>query len=166
VFNEPMGYDGNWPTVKAYAEEVIGVIRDAGSQNVVIVGTPNWSQDVDAAAADPISGYANVAYALHFYANTHTGWLRDKATVALDAGLALFATEWGTCSSDGNGFVNEPETHIWIDFMQQNFVGWANWSLHNKPEACSALIPAAGAVGPWPDTDLTTSGRLVKSLIP
>jgi len=164
VYNEPM--DVEWPVVKTYAEDIIRAIRGAGSDNLIIVGTPTWSQDVDVAAADRIMSDENVAYTLHFYADTHKQFLRDKATIALDAGIALFVTEWGTCSADGNGSVNEGETQTWLDFMRDNSISWANWSLHHKDEACSAIAPGAGATGPWRDDQLTTSGRLVKPAIP
>jgi endoglucanase len=164
VYNEPM--DVEWPVVKAYAEDLIAVIRAAGSDNLIIVGTPTWSQDVDVAAADRITSDDNIAYTLHFYADTHKQPLRNKAIAALNAGIALFVTEWGTCSADGNGAINEPETRAWLSFLQDNAIGWANWSLHDKAEACSAIAPGAGATGPWRDDQLTVSGRLVKPAIP
>ena len=164
VYNEPM--DVAWPVVKAYAEDIIRTIRAAGSDNLIIVGTPTWSQDVDVAAADRITSDDNVAYTLHFYADTHKQFLRAKATRALNAGIALFVTEWGTCGADGNGSINEGETQTWLSFLRDNFIGWANCSLHNKDEACSAIAPSAGPTGPWRDDQLTPSGRLVKAAIP
>jgi endoglucanase len=164
VFNEPLNVP--WSSVKSYAEGMIRTIRGAGSQNLVIVGTPNWSQDVDAAANDRITADSNVAYTLHFYANTHKQPLRDKAKAALDRGAALFVTEWGTCSADGNGSINEAETRTWLSFLKENSISWANWSLHNKAEACSAVQASGASAGPWRDDQLTPSGRLVKSLIP
>lgn len=163
VYNEPMNV--SWPVVKGYAEQLIGTIR-AGSDNLIIVGTPTWSQDVDVAAGDPIRSDDNVAYTLHFYANTHKQALRDKAKTALDRGLALFVTEWGTCSADGNGSINEGETRTWLGFLREHSISWANWALNNKAEACSAVQPAGGSMGPWRDDQLTPSGRLVKSAIP
>jgi endoglucanase len=164
VYNEPM--DVEWPVVKSYAEDIIRVIRGAGSNNLIIVGTPTWSQDVDVAAADRITSDDNVAYTLHFYADTHKQPLRNKATAALNAGIALFVTEWGTCSADGNGSINEAETQAWLTFLRESSISWANWSLNDKDEACSAIAPGGGAMGPWPDDQLTASGRLVKPAIP
>jgi endoglucanase len=164
VYNEPM--NTGWSTVKTYAESVISTIRAAGTDNLIIVGTPNWSQDVDVAAGDPITTDDNVAYTLHFYANTHKQWLRDKASVALSAGLALFVTEWGTCDASGNGSVNAGETSAWLTFLGDRGISWANWALNDKAEACSALRPGASPTGPWPDGDLTESGALVKPWIP
>jgi endoglucanase len=164
IYNEPLKIV--WPTVKTYAEVVLAAIRGTGANNIVIVGTPNWSQDVDVAAADPITAYTNVAYTLHFYAATHKQYLRTKAKTALDAGLALFVTEWGTCSSSGDGTVDAAETKTWLDFLAQNQIGWANWALNDKAEACSALTPGAGTTGPWAGNALTASGALVKGAIP
>jgi endoglucanase len=164
VYNEPM--DVQWPAVKTYAEKLIATIREAGSTNLIIVGTPNWSQDVDVAANDRIASDQNVAYTLHFYADTHKQALRDKAKVALDKGLPLFVTEWGTCSADGNGAVNEGESRVWLDFMKQHSISWANWALNNKAEACSAIQSSGSATGPWADDKLTPSGRIVKPAIP
>lgn len=164
IYNEPV--DVSWSVVKSYAEPMIRAIRRAGSENLIIVGTPTWSQDVDAAASDPITSDPNVAYTLHFYASTHKQSLRDKAKVALDRGIALFVTEWGTCSADGNGSVNEGETQTWLRFLQDNSISWANWALNDKAEACSAVQPSGGSVGPWRDAQLTPSGLLVKRAIP
>lgn len=163
IYNEPMDVD--WPVVKGYAEQIIRTIRDAGSENLIIVGTPNWSQDVDTAAASPITSDDNIAYTLHFYADTHKQFLRDKAKTALDRGIALFVTEWGTCSADGNGNVNPGETETWLRFMREHSLSWANWALNDKAEACSAIQPAGGSVGPWRDDQLTPSGRLIKPAI-
>jgi endoglucanase len=163
VYNEPVDVD--WQTVKSYAETIVATIRGRGASNLIIVGTPNWSQDVDIAASSPIASSANVAYTLHFYANTHTQPLRDKAKTALERGIALFVTEWGTCSADGNGTVNEAETRTWLGFLADNGISWANWALNDKDEACSALSPSSAKTGPWADDQLTTSGKLVKSLI-
>ncbi|MFT3771762.1 MAG: glycoside hydrolase family 5 protein [Minicystis sp.] len=112
VWNEPDGEP--WSEIKSYAETVIGAIRGAGASNVVVVGTPTWSQDVDAAANNPITSYGNVAYTLHFYAGSHKQWLRDKASYAMSKGLALFVTEWGTCDASGNGGTDLAESQTWI----------------------------------------------------
>jgi len=164
VYNEPM--DVSWSVVKSYAEPIIRTIRASGSENLIIVGTPNWSQDVDVAANDPIVSDDNVAYTLHFYADTHKQALRDKAKTALDRGVALFVTEWGTCSADGNGSVNEAETRTWLSFLKGQSISWANWALNDKAEACSAVQPTGGSVGPWRDNQLTPSGLLVKGALP
>ena len=49
-----------WPAVRAYAERVIAAIRQHDPLNLIIVGTPYWSQHVDVAAAAPLDD-ANVS---------------------------------------------------------------------------------------------------------
>jgi endoglucanase len=164
IYNEPMGSD--WPTVKAYADSIIAAIRAENARNLIIVGTPNWSQDVDVAALSPIAADGGIAYTLHFYAATHKQWLRNKAEVALAAGLPLFVTEWGSCEANGDGVLDPAETTTWLDFMSQHQISWANWALNDKAEASSALLPGAGTKGPWSDKVLTASGKLVKAAIP
>jgi endoglucanase len=159
IYNEPHG--PQWPAIKAYSEAVIGAIRSAGGKNLIIVGTPTWSQDVDIAAQDPITMDKNIAYTLHFYAGTHRDSLRAKAEAAMAKKLALFVTEWGTCDSSGNGGLDFVESQKWIDFINQHALSWCNWSLNDKRESASALEPGTTVDGPPKADDLTPSGKFV-----
>jgi cellulose 1,4-beta-cellobiosidase len=163
-FNEPT--TNTWASLKSYHQAVMSTIRAAGSQNLVVVGSPTWSQDVDVAALDPIAD-ANTAYTLHFYAGTHGQSLRDKANTAMSRGVAVFVTEWGTVDASGNGGFNPTESASWTAWMDSNQVSSANWSLNDKAESASALVSGGGAsaTGPWPDGQLTQSGLWVKPYI-
>jgi endoglucanase len=164
IYNEPMQI--SWSnTVKPYSESVIAAIRAIDPDNLIIVGSPTWSQDVDVVAQDPIEGYANIAYTLHFYAATHGQYLRDKAKVALDNGLALFVTEWGTVSANGDGAVDQTEVDAWMDFLCEHAISHCNWALNDKVEGASALKEGASTNGGWSANDLTVSGSLVKGII-
>ncbi len=161
ICNEPKGgvsWSGN---IKPYAEAIIPVIREYSPEAVVLVGTPTWSQDVDAAAADPLD-FDNVMYSLHFYAGTHKEWLRGKADTALGKGLPLFVTEWGTTDASGNGAVDTASTLEWLSYLDQNQISWCNWSLCNKAESSALLKTSAPTDGTMPDSALTESGKLVK----
>ena len=163
-FNEPLRL--SWSDeLKPYHEAVISAIRTAGSKNLVVVGTPTWSQDVDSAALDPITVDRNVAYALHFYAGTHKQSLRDKADFARQRGVALFVTEWGTCDASGDRNFDPAESRLWTEWMDANGISSANWSLNDKAETASALVPGARTVGPWPEEELTESGRFAKAYL-
>jgi endoglucanase len=163
-FNEPVKQ--SWSTqLKPYHEKIIAAIRAAGSQNLVVVGSPTWSQDVDVAAADPITTDKNVAYTLHFYAGTHKQWLREKAERAMQRGVALFVTEWGTCDASGNGGFDPASSKVWTDWMDANVISSANWALNDKAETASAFGRSARISGPWTDGQLTPSGRWVKAYI-
>ena len=162
TFNEPTWQ--SWSKdVKPYHEEILKVIRPHSS-NIVICGTPTWSQDVDVASALPVEG-ENIAYTLHFYAATHGQYLRDKAKIALDRGVALFVSEWGTCEANGNGKLDLRETERWMEFLDEYNVSDANWAVNDKRESCSALKPGAASNGHWPRSKLTRSGRWVRSYL-
>lgn len=163
VYNEPLNV--SWSgTIKPYAQAVINAIRAIDPDNLIIVGTPNWSQDVDAASRDPLQG-TNIAYTLHFYAGTHGQGLRDKAQTALNNGIPLFVTEWGSVSASGDGAVAEAETAAWMDFLKARGISHANWALNDKSEGASALVPGAPAQGGWTAGQLTRSGTLAKQII-
>ncbi|HET9241723.1 MAG TPA: glycoside hydrolase family 5 protein [Oligoflexus sp.] len=159
IYNEPL--DDSWEQVKAYAETVTKAIRAKGAQNLVIVGSPSWSQRVDLAADNPVQD-KNVAYTLHFYSGTHRQDLRDKATYALNKGIALFVTEFGVCDASGNGNIDLAEADRWMAFMDQHKLSWANWSLFDKNESASALKPGANPKGGWTTNDLTESGNYIR----
>ncbi len=162
IYNEPLKID--WDTVlKPYAENVIAEIRKIDPDNLIIVGTPHWSQDVDIASENPIIGYDNIAYTLHFYAGSHKEWLLNKAKKALDNGIALMVTEWGTVNADGNGAVDPEYVKKWMDFMKEHQLTHCNWSVHDKDEGASIVKKGTNPKGNWTDDDLTESGKLVKS---
>ncbi|HEY0044158.1 MAG TPA: glycoside hydrolase family 5 protein [Allosphingosinicella sp.] len=161
TFNEPLR-DQDWSTViKPYHMAVIPKIRAEDPDGLVVAGTQTWSQDVDKAAADPLP-FGNVAYTLHFYAGTHQQELRDKATVALNKGVALFVTEYGSTDANGDGPVYEEETARWFAFMEGNQLSYLNWSVSIKPESSAALLKGASFKGGWPERVISKSGRLVR----
>ncbi len=163
VYNEPLQV--SWGgVVRPYAQAVANAIRAIDPDNLIIVGSPNWSQDVDVAAANPLSG-SNIAYTLHFYAATHKQSLRDKATAALNRGVAVFVTEYGTCEASGNGYVDAASTQEWMNFLRANQISHCNWALNDKGEAASALVPGTNPGAGWSDSFLTASGRLVKGYV-
>lgn len=158
ICNEPNG-DTGWSDVKAYAQEVIPVIRANDKDAVIIVGTPNWSQYVDQAAADPVTGYENIMYTLHFYAATHKEDLRDKMAAAIDGGLPIFVTEYGICDASGNGAIDEGQADQWVELMNQYGVSYVAWNLSNKDESSSILLSSCDKTSGFTEEDLSTSGK-------
>ena len=162
TFNEPINQ--SWSgTIKPYHNELISTIRAIDPDNIIICGTKTYSQDVDEAANDPVTG-TNVAYTLHYYANSHKASLRQKATNALNKGVALFVTEYGTCDASGNGGFNPTESQTWWDFLEANKLSSCNWAVDNKNETSAALNPGTGTSG-WTAGQLSQSGTLVKAYI-
>ncbi|MFT6984971.1 MAG: endoglucanase [Psychromonas sp.] len=157
LYNEPLQI--SWSnTIKPYAEHLIDKIRAIDPTGIIVVGTPNWSQDVDVASYDPINR-PNIAYTIHFYAGTHGQYLRDKVQIALNNGVALMATEWGAVNASGDGAVNKAETDAWMALLKANNISHANWALNNKAEGAS-MFTAGGSWGSY-----TESGSYVKEVI-
>ena len=159
VWNEPTGADMN--TVASHANTVIAAIRKY-SDNLVLVGSPEWSSHPEQCATSGINdSKKNFACTLHFYAATHqvgNGGYNDRAAQAIGNGVPVFASEWGTVSADGNGSPNQSASEAWINWMNQNNVSWANWSASAIKEESAAFQNLAI------DNGLTykTSGRMVK----
>ncbi|MEI7576563.1 MAG: glycoside hydrolase family 5 protein [Armatimonadota bacterium] len=163
IYNEPLKV--SWKdTIKPYAETVIAAIRKNDPDNLIVVGTPNWSQDVEDVIPNPIKD-RNVAYTLHFYARGHKQYLRDKAQKALNAGIPLVITEWGTVNYDGDGAVDDASTKEWLAFAKKNSLTMCNWSVADKVEGAAVLKPGASPTGNWPASQLTDSGKYVRELI-
>ncbi|MCB9210683.1 MAG: glycoside hydrolase family 5 protein [Ignavibacteriales bacterium] len=163
IYNEPL--DESWNNVlKPYSESVVNVIRKNDPDNLIIVGTPNWSQDVDDVIGNLIDSN-NIAYSLHFYTGTHREWLREKANKAILANIPLFISEWGLSEADGNGIIDIAETNLWADFMELKNLSWCNWSVNNKDETSSILLPTTTAISGWNDNELSEAGKIMKDYL-
>ena len=161
VYNEPVNQ--SWASIKSYAEDVIAVIRRNDPDNLIIVGTPFYSQEVDVASNNPIDD-PNVAYTLHFYAGTHGDSLRNRAITAMNNGIALFITEWGAVDASGDGAIDYQSTDEWMEFCRDYEICHANWSICDKDEGSAAVEANRGINGLLND-QLTDSGLLVRSIV-
>jgi endoglucanase len=162
TFNEPLRDGVDWSRdVKPYHRDVIAAIRAVDPDNVIVAGSPSWSQDVDVAAADPLK-LANVALTLHYYAATHKEALRAKADAALARGEALLISEFGVVEATGNGPIDRAESEAWWLWAARNGIGWMAWSIGDRNETSAALKPGTPPAG-WRDEDLTESGRMLRA---
>jgi len=168
IFNEPINggtgvssanYWGN--TVKPYSQTIVNAIRAIDPNNVIIIGTPTWSQDVDIATANPVEG-EHLVYSLHFYSLNHKEPIRTKGRTALSRDKAIFVSEFGVCGSGGSGDLALDEATKWLNFLDSNKVSWVNWSICNKAETASALKPGTPTNGIWTDANITESGKYVR----
>jgi endoglucanase len=163
TFNEPEQVD--WSTeIKPYHEAVVPAIRAQDPDNVIILGTRQWSQRVDEAAADPVTG-TNLMYTVHFYACDHRDQQRSEAETAYAAGLALFVTEWGATPADGgasNPTVCADDAQAWHDWMNERNIGWTAWKLDGCADSsCLLNSDSAPADGGWTDQWLNGHARFV-----
>jgi aryl-phospho-beta-D-glucosidase BglC (GH1 family) len=163
TFNEPLDTASWADDVKPYHERIVAAIRERDPDNVIILGSPSWSQDVDVAAADPVEG-DNLMYTLHFYACTHQEELRAKASAALSLGRPLFATEWGATSAvEGEEtWVCEAEAQLWHDWMNAHSISSLAWSLCSMGTEANCIVrPSTSDSGNW-DTRLAGHGPFVR----
>ena len=172
-----------WQAVKSYAEPIIEMLRNNGNENLIIVGSPNWSQRPDLAADDPIND-DNVIYSVHFYTGTHEASedsldrnnVMSNARYALENGVAVFASEWGTSEATGHNGPYLDEADVWLSFLNGNNISWCNWSLTNKNETSGAFTPFElgkteatnldpGSDQVWDMEELSVSGEYVRARI-
>ena len=163
IFNEPV--NDSWQEVKNYSINVIKAIRKIDPDNIILVGTPHWAQDIHLAADDPIQGYSNLMYTLHYYAATHKQGLRDRADYALQKGLPLFISESAGMQATGDGPIDTVEWQKWRDWSEKNNISWLTWSVADKNESCSILKNGVSAIGPWKDENLKESGILIRKYL-
>ena len=148
-WNEPISAD--WETeVKPYHEAVVSAIRAVDPDNIIILGSPEWSQLPTLAIDSPVAG-DNLMYTVHFYSCTHGTNIRDNAWVAYNKGIPIFVTEWGATHADGglDGIVCEAETEDWMTYLGRMNTSWVAWKLDDCLEGSCLLAPNAPVTGDW-----------------
>lgn len=165
VYNEPLDTTDWDKTIKPYAEKMIQTIRAIDPDNLIIVGTQSWSTGVDKAADRPIRGQSNILYALHFYAATHKDFVREKAEYAINKGLPIIISEWGSVTYSGDGYMDNASTHEWMRFAKKHGLTHLNWAVSDKNESASLFKSGASSHGGWTERELTPSGRLVRNIM-
>lgn len=160
ICNEPNS-GTSWDSIKSYAEEVIPVIREQKPDAVILVGTPTWSQEIDKAAASPLT-FDNVMYTLHFYAGTHKDDLRNRLETCAQNNLPVFVSEFGMCDASGNGANDFDSTTKWLDLLNKYQISFCCWNLANKDESSSVFKAASTALFDWTDEDFNESGRWIR----
>ncbi|MBC7390872.1 MAG: cellulase family glycosylhydrolase [Opitutaceae bacterium] len=163
ICNEPNGV--SWSTVKNYANTIIPIIRANDKEAIILVGTPNYSSDLDSPANDPITGANayNVMYTYHFYAASHMSRLGGFSNNTNR--IPIFVSEWGTSDFTGGGNIDLNGAQQWMDnFNGANAGGvkisWTNWNFSDAKETSAAL--ATGSCANKDFTTLTPSGTKVK----
>lgn len=163
IYNEPI--DDTWEEVKAYSIEVITSIRSFDPDNIILVGCPHWGQDIHLVADNPIEDQSNILYTIHFYAGTHTKWLRERGDYALEKGIPIFVSECASMEANGDGPLDYKEWGRWIKWMEKKQISWICWSIADKNESCSVLNSTADSEGNWKDEDLKEWGKLSRKTI-
>jgi endoglucanase len=187
IYNEPNCSDGSsnsnctkttWAQIKTYANSIIATIRQH-SDNLILVGTPNWDQKVSEAVSSPIND-ANVAYVFHFYADTHPlNSFQSTINATLNAGLPVFVSEYGTTHADGGCNPETPNSNCkdgnqynshnatnanaWHAFMDEKKISSCAWSVNDRYEG-SAFFGTGTSfdMSSWTNTSkMTASGQYI-----
>ncbi len=169
IFNEPKQIA--WATIKTYAESMIGAIRAKGANNLVLVGTPEWSARPNAANGSYLDD-PNVAYVFHFYAFTHkttngntpgNPTYSEGITTVLNAGKPVFASEYGTVASNGNGTHDAASTNAWYKFMDDNGISHCAWQVSYKNESSALFATSFKTPSTAAPSDFTNKGNMKES---
>ena len=163
ICNEPNGC--SWKTIKSYAEPVIREIRKNDPNAVIIVGTPTWSQLGNDVIKNPLKGYKNIMYALHFYANesSHNRYLPSKLNTARKKGLPVIVSEFGLSAASGNGGISTRSADQWMKRLDNANISYFCWSLSNKNESCSLLSSRTKKRSNWKTSELSSAGKYIRN---
>ncbi len=168
VYNEPVGNqnsdNGLASQITTYSNNIINDLRNAGNNNLVLIGSRYYSQN----PSDQASNYGNtaasknVAFTFHFYAGTHgysqNSGIGGSANSARSSNYAVFGTEWGTVNADGGGGVNTSASNAWTTWMDNNKISNCMWSASAINEG-SAIFSTGTTVQNLSTSRLTTNGQ-------
>lgn len=163
IYNEPV--EDTWESLKEYSKAVIDEIRLYDPDNIILVGCPHWDQDIHLVAESPLEGYTNLMYTVHFYAGTHKQYLRDRVDAAMQRGIPVFISECASMDASGDGKLDKDSWNEWVEFMEAKKISWVCWSVSDKNESCSMLLPRAKAAGNWSKDLIKPWGRIVRETL-
>lgn len=161
ICNEP-NTTASWKDITEYANEIIPIIRGNDSNSIILVGTPTWSQDIDEALAEPLE-YDNIMYSLHFYAATHTEWLRSRMETCLEGGLPIFINEFGICDASGNGVIDFEQAEQWKELIEKNNISYICWNLSNNNESSAIIKSGCIKLSGWAEEELSEQGKWISA---
>lgn len=160
ICNEPNG-SGTWNRITEYSNRIIPTIRKHSPDAVVIIGTPNWSQDIHCALDEPLE-QDNIMYSLHFYAATHKRTLRQRLERCINAGLPVFINEFNLCEASGKGDIDHNETNEWFELIDRSGLSCVCWCLSNNGDTCAVFSQNCKKLSHWEDSDIKESGRIIR----
>ncbi len=161
LYNEPV--EDSWADLKAYGESLIETITSISTvEPVILMGCPHWDQDINLPAEDPITTYKNIMYTVHFYAATHKQYLIDRTDAAVKAGLPVYISECGICEATGDGVMDVESWENWNNWADANDVSIVTWSMSEKDETCSMMVPGTDPMATWTDDQIKPWGKIVK----
>jgi endoglucanase len=129
LFNEPTD-GGSWatttnPNMQAWFDQV----RKDAPDNLILVGSANWDQQVGDAVTSPLEG-TNIVYTAHMYPqHWQIAYLQDQITTAA-ASAPVFVTEWGFEESQMAALLQGTITSYgdpFKQFLEERHLSWSAW---------------------------------------
>lgn len=162
VYNEPLQWTAA-STINSYASQVAAAIRNAGNNNLIVVGSQKWtSYPLQQSQQGLHNTYQNIAYSFHFYAAEHSLGNGNDAGSAASSNVPMFVTEWGTTAASGDGTPSESGTRTWTQWMDQNKLSSCNW-FGGADSQGSAMFKDGTIPSTMSTSNLTSSGNLFKN---
>ncbi|MBN2532703.1 MAG: carbohydrate binding domain-containing protein [Spirochaetales bacterium] len=165
IINEIASSSLSWETAKPYAQDFVDLIRATHPANIILCGTPCWSQNPHEVIGNELAG-SNLMYTFHMYTAEHQLSIADNVIACYDAGIPVWANEispghydWQEWSYDFDHF-----TRL-INILETRGIPWTNWAWTIKGEALSALYWDSRYYGPWKNSELTEGGRFIRNMI-
>jgi hypothetical protein len=141
IYNEPVSDDAG--AINNYAKSVVAAIRNAGNNNLVVVGTPFYSSQPNQQVSQGLHNtYSNIAYTLHFYAAANHDGYKSNGSSAMSS-APIFITEWGASDASGDGNISDASS--WRSWMDQNKVSGCMWYAGTGTQS-SAMFPEGTTV--------------------
>ena len=130
ICNEPSHV--SWENIKGYASTILPIIEDNNPGSIVIVGTPDWCQEIEEARYEPIKKIdydLGIMYAFHYYACNHNHLLSHLSQAISD--IPVFVSEWS--SSDIEYTPNNSCVQPSIDLLNlvngnKQKISWSYWA--------------------------------------
>lgn len=148
IYNEPMTDNG---TVVSYAKKVIPTIRKIDDDNIIIVGSTQYSREPNNVTAAG-EGYSNIAYTWHGYVEWgHPGDWNNASS--WNNGVPIVVTEWGLDWSKNDGGL--------LNIYKQRSLINCFWSMCNKggdDAKWSVLKDDVYKISNWSESDMTENG--------
>ncbi len=167
IWNEPEN-NNTWAQIKAHADKTIPAIRKNSPNAVIIVGTPAFDTKIDEAIENKLN-YPNLMYTHHMYMSALSDDSRYRIERAYNAGIAIFATEWGSMGlAVDDPMVMKPESKAYISLLNKYGISNLSFAFSSSPDVGSSRY---GIVlrGNWrddlPDSILKENGKFYKSVL-
>ena len=153
IYHEPLCDNG---TVVNYAKQVIPVIRAIDPDNIIIVGSAQWSREPHNVTGGG-QGQTNIAYSWHGYVRWghHSDWESSDAE-SWNTTVPVIASEWALGSNKNDGGL--------LDIYKSRGVINCFWSMSNiggDEVNWSVLKETCNKVSGWTAEDMTENGAFM-----